>query len=157
MNINSIPIDLKNIIDPEQPDFIVRTKRNYPRKKGMSMLFFSLFWNAFISIFVIAFIVPLVSGQEVHFKTNDVPTSGSLENYWSFCRCGHWYVHLGNGHAVSKRCIFCWYRNQAYKIQERKIDGKGLGAVFREYRSEAKKSLWRPGNGNANGQNEKSK
>ena len=81
MNINSIPIDLKNIIDPEQPDFIVRTKRNYPRKKGMSMLFFSLFWNAFISIFVIAFIVPLVSGQEVHFKTNDVPTSGSLENW----------------------------------------------------------------------------
>ncbi|MBD0779995.1 hypothetical protein HPE56_19525 [Maribacter sp. ANRC-HE7] len=81
MNINSIPVDLKNLINPEQPDFIVKTKRNHPRKNGISMLFFSLFWNGFISIFVIAFIVPLASGKEVHFKTDDVPTSGSLDNW----------------------------------------------------------------------------
>ncbi|MBD1262617.1 hypothetical protein HZY62_18620 [Maribacter polysiphoniae] len=81
MNINSIPVDLKNIINPEQPDFIVKCRRNYPRKKAFSLLFFSLFWNVFVSIFVIAFIVPLVSGQEVHFTTNDVPTTGSLDNW----------------------------------------------------------------------------
>lgn len=81
MNSNSIPTELRNIIDSEQTDFIIKSSRNYPKKKGITLLFFSLFWNAFVSIFVIAFIVPVLFGNEVNFKTNGVPTSGSLENW----------------------------------------------------------------------------
>jgi len=80
MNLN-IPIELRNVIDSEQTDFIVKSSRNYPKKKGITLLFFSLFWNAFVSIFVIAFIIPVIKGEEVHFKSNDVPTSGSLDNW----------------------------------------------------------------------------
>ena len=81
MNSNSIPTELRNIIDSEQTDFIVKSSRNYPKKKGITLLFFSLFWNAFVSIFVIAFIVPVLFGKEVNFKANGVPTTGSLENW----------------------------------------------------------------------------
>lgn len=81
MNVNTIPTELKNLIDSEQTDFIIKSSRNYPKKKGFVLLFFSLFWNAFVSIFVIAFIVPILKGEEVHFEANDVPTSGSLENW----------------------------------------------------------------------------
>ncbi|WP_343329798.1 hypothetical protein [Polaribacter staleyi] len=83
MRSNTIPIELRNLISPEQTDFIVKSSRNYPKKNGLFLLFFSLFWNAFVSIFVIAFIIPVLSGKEVHFKENDVPTSGSLENWES--------------------------------------------------------------------------
>jgi len=80
LNPNNLPSHLKTLIDNEQVDFAFKTKRNSPRKTGLSVLFFSLFWNALVSIFVVAFLVPLFSGEEVHFKVNDVPTSGSLEN-----------------------------------------------------------------------------
>ncbi|WP_158837533.1 hypothetical protein [Polaribacter sp. L3A8] len=81
MRSNTIPVELRTLISPEQADFIIKSARNYPKKKGLFLLFFSLFWNAFVSIFVIAFIVPVLSGKEVHFKENDVPTSGSLDNW----------------------------------------------------------------------------
>jgi hypothetical protein len=81
MRSNNIPIELKAFISPEQSDFIIKSTRNYPKKNGLFLLFFALFWNAFVSIFVIAFIAPVLSGKEVHFKTNDVPTSGSLDNW----------------------------------------------------------------------------
>ena len=81
MTTNNIPIELRNLIDSEQTDFIVKSSRNYPKKKGIVLLLFALFWNAFVSVFVIAFLVPILRGKEVSFKANDVPTSGSLENW----------------------------------------------------------------------------
>ncbi|MFV0539818.1 MAG: hypothetical protein ACK5MZ_01085 [Aestuariibaculum sp.] len=79
----NIPVDLRNLIDSEQTDFIVKSTRNFPKKKGIVLLLFALFWNTFVSIFVIAFIVPIIRGKEIHFKVNDVPTSGSLDNWES--------------------------------------------------------------------------
>ena len=81
MRLNKTPIELTNIISPEITDFIVKSRRNYPEKKAYSLFIFSLIWNAFISIFVITFLAPILKGKEVHFKTNDVPTTGSLENW----------------------------------------------------------------------------
>lgn len=81
MNLNNIPSGLNNIIDGEETDFIVKSKRNYPKKKAYFLLAFAAFWNSIVSIFVISFIVPILKGEEVHFTANDVPTSGSLENW----------------------------------------------------------------------------
>ena len=81
MKLQSIPTELRSFIDSETPDFIVESRRNYPRKKGLSYLIFSLLWLGFTSIFVFAFIAPVFWGEEVHFKTNDVPTTASLENW----------------------------------------------------------------------------
>ena len=81
MKPNRIPSELRNVIDSEQTDFIVKSSRNHPRKNGLALLFFSLFWNGFVSIFVIAFIVPILSGQELNFTSNGVPTSASSENW----------------------------------------------------------------------------
>lgn len=81
MSSNNIPTELRNLIDAEETDFIVKSGRNYPKKKAYGLIFFALFWNAFISIFVVAFLGPLLMGEEVSFKTNDVPTSASLDNW----------------------------------------------------------------------------
>ncbi len=56
----TIPISLKKIIGSEPTDFIFRSKRNYPLKKGLGQLFFSLIWNGFVSIFAFAFIIPMI-------------------------------------------------------------------------------------------------
>ncbi|QLE01694.1 hypothetical protein HX109_09040 [Galbibacter sp. BG1] len=81
MNSTGMPIALKRMVDNEKTDFFVKSRRNYPKKKAVSVLVFSLLWNALVSVFVVAFIWPLFKGEEVHFKSNDVPTSGSLENW----------------------------------------------------------------------------
>ena len=81
MTSTKIPLELRKLIDSEDTDFIVKSKRNAPKKQAYGMLFFSLFWNAFISIFVFAFITPVLMGEEVHFTANDIPTSASLENW----------------------------------------------------------------------------
>ncbi len=83
MNLNNIPSDLRILIDSEQTDFIIKSSRNYPRKKGLGILLFSLFWNAIISIPVVSFLVPILTGKVVNFTVNDTPTSGSLENWES--------------------------------------------------------------------------
>lgn len=78
---NTIPIDLRNIIDSEETDFIVKSRKNYPTKNGLAMLGFAVFWNAFVSIFVFVFIAPLLMGEEVHFTVNDMPETASIENW----------------------------------------------------------------------------
>lgn len=82
MNINSLPKELRLAIDNEQPDFIVRSKRNYPKTKAYGLLAFALFWNGFISIFWVAFFGPLFQGKEVHFTSNDVPQIATVDD-WS--------------------------------------------------------------------------
>ena len=81
MNVRNVPSELRNLIDSEETDFIIKSKRNSPRKKGLGLLFFSILWLGFVSLFVVAFLGPLLMGKEVHFTTNNVPTSGSLENW----------------------------------------------------------------------------
>lgn len=81
MTSNKIPNELRSLIDSEETDFIIKSGRNYPKRKAYGLLFFSLFWIAFVSIFVVAFLGPLLMGEEVNFKTNGVPTSASLDNW----------------------------------------------------------------------------
>ncbi|TSE08041.1 MULTISPECIES: hypothetical protein [Aquimarina] len=80
MNLSSIPRDLKTVIDSEQVDFLVKSKRNHPIKKSIAILLFSLFWNGFVSIFVVAFFGPLFKKEEVHFTSNGTAMVGSLDN-----------------------------------------------------------------------------
>ncbi|MFP2997962.1 hypothetical protein ABN763_18770 [Spongiivirga sp. MCCC 1A20706] len=78
---NQIPKELRAIIDGEQTDFITKSKRNHPKKKAYGVLFFSLLWNGFVSIFVFAFFGPLFTGDEVHFTSNGTPVTASAEDW----------------------------------------------------------------------------
>jgi hypothetical protein len=79
--IQSLPTDLKSVIGTEKIDFSIIAKRKHPLINSWGMIAFGIIWSCFISIFVVAFLVPIFKGEEVHFKVNDVPTSGSLENF----------------------------------------------------------------------------
>jgi len=61
-------------------DFSVKTERNHPKKTGISLIIFSVFWNAFVSVFVVAFFGPLFFNEEVHFTSNGNPEVASLDN-----------------------------------------------------------------------------
>lgn len=56
MNINAIPRELKKIIASEETDFIVKSKRRYPKGQGIVLLIFTLIWNSMFSPFIIRFI-----------------------------------------------------------------------------------------------------
>jgi hypothetical protein len=79
--ILTLPTDLKSVIGTENIDFSILAKRKHPLIKSWGMIGFGVIWSAFISLFVIAFIVPIFKGEEVQFKVNDVPASGSIENF----------------------------------------------------------------------------
>jgi hypothetical protein len=68
-----LPELLISNIGNEVKDFAVKANRNQPLKYSLALVFFGIFWLAFTSIFVIAFLGPLFAGQEVHFTSNDVP------------------------------------------------------------------------------------
>lgn len=56
MNINTLPKALKTIIDSEETDFIVKSKRRYPKQQGIVLLIFASLWNLILSPFIIQFI-----------------------------------------------------------------------------------------------------
>lgn len=76
-----IPKELRSIIDGEETDFIIKSRRNHPKKKAFGILFFSLFWLAFVSIFVVAFFGPLFTGNEVNFTSNGTPVTASIDDW----------------------------------------------------------------------------
>ncbi len=80
MKATQIPVELRTVIDSEPTDFIIKSARNYPIKSAYGLLVFSLFWNGFVGFFIFIIARPLFKGEEVRFKSNDVPTSASLEN-----------------------------------------------------------------------------
>ena len=80
-NIRFLPRELESVVGTEKIDFSVFAERNKPVGQSMRMIFFGTVWLAFTSIFVIAFFGPLFKGEEVHFSVNDIPTTGSLENF----------------------------------------------------------------------------
>lgn len=79
--IQSLPTDLRSVIGTEKIDFSIIAKRKQPLKNSWGLIIFGTIWSAFISIFVVAFLGPLIKGEEVHFKVNDEPTTGSWENF----------------------------------------------------------------------------
>ena len=76
-----LPTDLQSVIGTEKIDFSVYAKRNQPINSSLGIIAFGTVWTAFTSIFVIAFLGPLFKGEEVHFKTNGVPTTASWEDF----------------------------------------------------------------------------
>lgn len=69
----TLPDGLMNAIGSESREFAVISKRAKPVGKSLVMLFFSVFWLAFSSFFVIVFLGPIFKGEEVHFTSNNVP------------------------------------------------------------------------------------
>ena len=78
--VAKIPLALRSAIDSEANDFLVKAGRSQPFKKSLTFVLFGLFWTAFTSIFVVAFLGPLFLGKEVHFESNGVPTVASPQN-----------------------------------------------------------------------------
>ncbi len=81
MNPFSIPTELKQVIDNERTDFVVKSKRNYPKKKAAGLLAFATFWNLIVSVFWVVMLGPLFSGKEVHFTSNGVSKTASIEDW----------------------------------------------------------------------------
>jgi len=80
MTTTELPLDLKKLIENEKIDFSIKAKRNYPLSKSIGTVVFGIFWSAFVSIFIFAFFGPLFKNEEVHFKSNDVPVTASLDD-----------------------------------------------------------------------------
>ncbi len=80
-DIRFLPAELESVTGKEKIEFSVFAKRYQPVKKSLGIIFFGICWIAFTSIFVVAFLGPLLAGKEVHFKANGVPTTGSWENF----------------------------------------------------------------------------
>ncbi len=81
METINIPPEVDSIIDSsEHKDFTVKTKRAYPYKKSLPILFFGIIWTVFSSFFVFAFLGPLFLGKEAHFTSNGVPVVASPDN-----------------------------------------------------------------------------
>jgi len=76
-----IPPDLISAIGSETPDFIVKADRAYPVRSSLPLLIFGFLWTGFSSIFVFAFLGPVLSGGETHFKSNGVPVTASMTNF----------------------------------------------------------------------------
>jgi len=77
-----VPNELKQVIGSETSDFIIKSKRNYPRKKAFATLGLALFWNLMLSVFWFVMIGPLFKGEEVHFESNGISKTASTED-WS--------------------------------------------------------------------------
>ncbi len=80
MQILKIPPELKKVIGEEPTDFIVKAKWNHPRAKVKSLIVISLFWNSLVALFLYVMYAPLLRNGEVHFKSNDIPTTASWDN-----------------------------------------------------------------------------
>lgn len=75
-----LPLDLITVVGSEKKEFAVKAGRAHPVKRSYFFLLFGLFWSAFTSIFVVAFLGPLFIGEEVQFESNGVPTVASPDN-----------------------------------------------------------------------------
>lgn len=79
-NINELPPNVQSAISGEQVEFIVKSPYLVPRKKAVKGILFGLFLLAFMSIFVIAFLGPVIMGTEVHFTSNGTPITAGPNN-----------------------------------------------------------------------------
>ena len=75
----SLPDKLIEIIGSESKDFAVKGGLAQPAKNSIAMIIFSLFWLAFTSIFVFAFLGPLLWDKESTGSGNFVLSSDSME------------------------------------------------------------------------------
>ena len=75
----SLPDKLIEVIGSESKDFAVKGGLTQPAKNSIAIIIFSLFWLAFTSIFVFAFLGPLLRGRETTGSGNFVLSSDNME------------------------------------------------------------------------------
>lgn len=75
-----LPQNLLQMIGSETTDFIVKSRRAQPLKVSLFFILFGSFWLLFTAIFMIAFLGPLFSGNEVEFIANGTPVVASPED-----------------------------------------------------------------------------
>jgi hypothetical protein len=76
----TLPQELSSALGAETQDFAVKAERALPVKKCASLIILGLIWTAFMSMFVVTLLGPLLMGQEATFKVNGVPTTVSPGN-----------------------------------------------------------------------------
>jgi len=81
MDQYSLPQELDSVIGSEGRDFAVMAKHTQPIRKSLSLIVVGVSWTALIGFTSWGFFNPLLKGGEVHFKTNGVLTSASLNNF----------------------------------------------------------------------------
>ena len=81
MNKLELPKDLQTVIGNETVDFAVFAKRMQPKSMSYGIIIFAMLWLILPSIMAYVFFKPLFKGEEVQFTVNDVPTTGSWDNF----------------------------------------------------------------------------
>ena len=117
MNVTELPIDLKKLIENEKVDFSIKAKRHHPLRKSIGRLIFTIAYCAFVSIFVVAFFGPLLKNEEVHFTSNDVPVTASLDDLSELIVPGMiigFFVIVGIGLIISS--IYAFFQKGGYFI-----------------------------------------
>lgn len=81
MNKNIVlPSELQSAIGSESRDFVVKSEKAYPTKRGLGFVCFGLVWSAIVSTFVTTFLLPLFQGEQVKISFNQQIVVGSLDN-----------------------------------------------------------------------------
>jgi len=76
------PLELNSALFGEIAEFVVKSNRSVPLKTSLGPILFGLLWLGFTGVFIAALFGPVLMGKEVHFTSNDVPTTagpGNLE------------------------------------------------------------------------------
>ncbi|MDD3877322.1 MAG: hypothetical protein PHT69_11910 [Bacteroidales bacterium] len=81
MNNINLPSDLISVIGNENIDFSVFAKRSEPIGKSIRLILFALLWSTIPVFGSIAFFGPLFKGEIVHFKSNGIARTASLDNF----------------------------------------------------------------------------
>jgi hypothetical protein len=80
MNRPILPKDLQTVIGKEKIDFSVYAERTQPKSFAYGIIGFALFWLFVPSIGIYSMFGPLLRGEDVHFTSNDVPTTANWDN-----------------------------------------------------------------------------
>jgi len=79
LEVVSLPEKLIEVIGSESKDFAVKGGLAQPAKNSVALIIFSLFWQAFTSIFFFAFLGPLLWNKETTGSGNYILSSDGLE------------------------------------------------------------------------------
>jgi hypothetical protein len=80
MVMENYPAGLNKSLSGEKPEFAVKALRHHPLKGSLYVLGFGVFWTLFTMIFVFAFLIPILTGEDVDVTVNgeEVSTAGGF-------------------------------------------------------------------------------
>lgn len=113
----TIPYELAASVSTEAQDFSVKAGRAQPFNKSLSLLFFGLIWTTFSALITVLFLSPLFKGEEVHFKTNGVPTVASLDNLGPILMpAGVLMIFVITGVGMLSWCVYSFFKEGGYFV-----------------------------------------